>query len=355
MGNAYIPLSALLSALGAEVIIPPLPTKKTVELGSLYAPEFVCLPFKVNLGDNLQALDMGANTLAMVCGAWACRFGYYGRIQHRILRDAGFEFESLFLGRSSIASVYKRFRETSGKCLPLSWAKALRIFYMKAKAVDKLESLSRKIRPFEIKKGSTSRALADGLKILHQARDVRETREAFQKAKNTLLAVETENSHKPLHISIVGEIYVVLEPALNFSLIERLGERGVLVHPALSVYKWLFRSLKIDPFITADEKLAIRRTKPYIPYDIGGEEHQTIGGTIKAAKKGYDGVIHLYPLTCMPENISRTIIPALERKYEIPVLNLCLDEHSSPAGVMTRIEAFLDLLTRKRLKKPLYR
>lgn len=352
MGNAYIPLSALLSSLGAEVIIPPLPTRRTVELGSLYAPEFVCLPFKVNLGDNIRALYMGADTLAMVCGAWACRFGYYGRLQHRILRDAGFEFESLLLGRDSLATVYNRFRETAGKNLPLSWAKALRIFHMKAKAVDKLESLSRRIRPFEVKRGSTSRALADGMRILHQARDINQTREAFRKARNKLLAVETQDSFEPLNISLVGEIYVVIEPALNFSVVEQLGERGVLVHPALSIYKWLFRSLRIDPLITADEKLAIRRTRPYIKHDIGGEEHQTIGGTIKAAKKRYDGVIHLYPLTCMPENISRTIIPAVERKYDIPVLNLCLDEHSSPAGFMTRIEAFLDLLTRKRLKKP---
>ncbi len=350
MGNAYIPLSALLKTLGAEVIVPPLPTRKTVELGSLYAPEFVCLPFKVNLGDNIQALNMGADTLAMVCGSWACRFGYYGRIQHRILRDAGFEFESLLLGRDNLGATYNRFRKTANRSLPLSWASALRIFHMKAKAVDKLESLSRKIRPFEKKRGSTSQALAEGLRILHEARDIQKARKAFQKARDLLLSVETEKSRKPLNVAIVGEIYVVIEPALNFSIIERLGEMGVLVHPALSIYKWLFRSLKIDPLITADEKIAIRRTKPYIPYDIGGEEHQTIGGTIKAAKRGYEGVIHLYPLTCMPENISRVIIPALERRCNIPVLNLCLDEHSSPAGFMTRIEAFLDLLERKRAR-----
>jgi len=30
------------------------------------------------------------------------------------------------------------------------------------------------------------------------------------------------------------------------------------------------------------------------------------------------------------------------------VLNLCLDEHASPAGMATRLEAFVDLLRERR-------
>lgn len=351
MGNAYIPLSALLSGLGAEVIIPPRPTRKTIDLGALHAPEFVCLPFKVNLGDNLHALQMGADTLAMVSGMWACRFGYYGRVQHKILRDAGFHFDSILLGRDGVGSVYRKFADSVEGNLAAGWLRAFGKFQKKARAVDALESRARAVRPFEKNRGETSRTLESGLSLVHRAKTSTEIRAARQEGVGLLERIETERDFEPIHIAVLGEIYAVLEPALNFDIERRLGEMGVVIHPVLSVYKWLFRPLKVDPRITIQEHRARRVSRPYVAYVLGGEEHQTISGTIDAARKGYDGVIHLYPFTCMPENICRTILPRIENEYGIPVLNLCLDEHASPTGVETRLEAFCDLLRQKRRKR----
>lgn len=349
MGNAYIPLSALLSNLGAEVIIPPRPTRKSIDMGALHAPEFVCLPFKVNLGDNLRSLEMGADTLAMVSGMWACRFGYYGRVQHKILRDVGFEFDSILLGRDGLKPVYNKFRDTASGNLTRAWAHAIRAFRSKAIAMDDLEKASRRVRPFERRKGSTSEALAEGLSMVHGAHTLKEIKVAGDEALALVEEVEVEpDSHRPLRIAVLGEIYAVLEPALNFDIDRKLGEMGIMSYPVMSVYKWLFRPLKMDPSIIIDERLARRIARPYIAYVLGGEEHQTITGTIRAARKGYDGVIHLYPFTCMPENICRTILPSVEAKYDIPVLNLCLDEHASPTGIATRLEAFVDLLNQRR-------
>ena len=349
MGNAYIPLSSLLSNLGAEVIVPPRPTRKTIDMGALHAPEFVCLPFKVNLGDNLRALQMGSDTLAMVSGMWACRFGYYGRVQHQILRDVGFEFDSILLGREGLGTVYNKFRDTVEGSLLRGWAHAIRAFKHKAEAMDALEKAARKTRPFERERGSASSVLADGLAGVHQAQTIKATDAALREALGVMDSIETEPpAREPLDIAVVGEIYAVLEPALNFDIERKLGEMGIIVHPVMSVYKWLFRPLKIDPSILVDERIARRIAKPYIAYVLGGEEHQTITGTIRAARHGYDGVIHLYPFTCMPENICRTILPRVESEFDIPVLNLCLDEHASPAGMATRLEAFVDLLRERR-------
>ena len=65
-------------------------------------------------------------------------------------------------------------------------------------------------------------------------------------------------------------------------------------------------------------------------------------------EEGWDGVIHLYPFTCMPEIISRSILPQISKEYDMPVLSLVLDEHTGEAGLLTRLEAFVDLLERKR-------
>lgn len=352
MGNAYIPLSALLSNLGAEVIIPPRPTRRTIDMGALHAPEFVCLPFKVNLGDNLHALHMGSDTLAMVSGMWACRFGYYGRVQHKILRDVGFEFDSILLGRDGIRPVYNKFKGTVDGNLLRGWLKAIVAFKHKAEAMDALEQEVRVRRPLERARGSTSTALQQGLELLHEADSVKRTDAARDEALAMIREIEIEQpGAPPLNIALVGEIYALLEPSLNFDIERKLGEMGIRTHPVMSVYKWLFRPLKIDPSILVEERRARKTAKPYIAYVLGGEEHQTITGTINAALQGYDGVIHLYPFTCMPENICRTILPQVESDYDIPVLNLCLDEHASPTGIATRLEAFVDLLKERRKKK----
>jgi predicted nucleotide-binding protein (sugar kinase/HSP70/actin superfamily) len=349
MGNAYIPLTALLSNLGAEVIVPPRPTRKTIDMGALHSPEFVCLPFKVNLGDNLRALQMGADTLAMVSGMWACRFGYYGRVQHKILRDVGFDFDSILLGREGLLPVYNKFRPTYDGNLLRGWLHAVRAFKHKAEAMDALEIAAREGRPFERSRGSTSGALAEGLAEVHEAKTIKGTDQARDVGLARIRAVETEEGGRdPLKIAVVGEIYAVLEPALNFDIDRKLGEMGIKSYPVMSVYKWLFRPLKLDPSILIEERAARRIAKPYIAYVLGGEEHQTITGTIRASRLGYDGVIHLYPFTCMPENICRAILPRVEADYNIPVLNLCLDEHASPTGIATRLEAFVDLLRERR-------
>ena len=77
LGNYYIVFNYFLTkALKCKVIIPPGTTRKTIELGSKYSPDFVCVPFKYNLGNYIEALDMGANTL--IQGGGGCRYGYYG-------------------------------------------------------------------------------------------------------------------------------------------------------------------------------------------------------------------------------------------------------------------------------------
>jgi len=50
----------------------------------------------------------------------------------------------------------------------------------------------------------------------------------------------------------------------------------------------------------------------------------------------------------MPEIVAESILPAVERDYNIPILTLIIDEMTGEAGYMTRIEAFVDLLRKRR-------
>ena len=53
----------------------------------------------------------------------------------------------------------------------------------------------------------------------------------------------------------------------------------------------------------------------------------------------------------MPEIVAESILPAVERDFDIPVLTLIIDEMTGEAGYFTRVEAFIDLLYRRREQK----
>ncbi len=72
--------------------------------------------------------------------------------------------------------------------------------------------------------------------------------------------------------------------------------------------------------------------------------------TIRCAQEGYDGVVHLCPTGCMPEISIRPILTKVSRDFNIPILECSFDEHTSHVGVVTRLEAFVDILLDRRRK-----
>ena len=87
---SYFIKPLLYNVTGFKVMVAPPITKKTVSLGSKYSPDFICLPFKYNLGNYIEALDNGANVLFQFGGG--CRYGNYGTLQKTILEDLGYNF-----------------------------------------------------------------------------------------------------------------------------------------------------------------------------------------------------------------------------------------------------------------------
>jgi len=76
LGSYSVPLEVLFTnGLEVEYVVPPPITNRTLMLGSRYSPDFVCAPFKYNLGNYIESLEAGANTLVQVGGT--CRLDYY--------------------------------------------------------------------------------------------------------------------------------------------------------------------------------------------------------------------------------------------------------------------------------------
>ena len=71
------------------------------------------------------------------------------------------------------------------------------------------------------------------------------------------------------------------------------------------------------------------------------------------ARQGYDGLIQIGPLTCMPEIVAQSVLCQVREVENIPCMTLYFDEHSGIAGISTRLEAFIDMLARKILLRKL--
>ncbi|TET54894.1 MAG: hypothetical protein E3J54_01230 [Actinobacteria bacterium] len=223
--------------------------------------------------------------------------------------------------------------------------------FLKAQAVDFVEKRSLQLRAYEIKKGDTSKAMKRALKILKQAWTRGEIHEAKKVALAEFDKVNVDLDRDTIKIGLVGEFYLLLEPFSNFDIEEYLGRRGVYLERSVYMTDWVNPSAK-NPVFGVPEKEVTETASKYLAHFVGGEGQPTIGHTIHFARHGFDGIVHLFPFTCMPEIIAESILPKVTKDLDIPMLTLVIDEQSGRAGTITRLEAFIDLLkSRKKIKQ----
>jgi predicted nucleotide-binding protein (sugar kinase/HSP70/actin superfamily) len=146
-------------------------------------------------------------------------------------------------------------------------------------------------------------------------------------------------------VRVIGEFYVVLEPFSNLDVEIELGKLGVEVRRTTFISGWTKFSLFLNPLGINEKDRIHKAALPYLKRDIGGEGWESVGEKVLHAKE-YDGIVHLAPFTCMPEIIAQNIMPSTKEK--IPVLTILCDEQVAKAGMLTRLEAFVDLLRHRR-------
>ncbi|WP_066637451.1 CoA protein activase [Desulfolucanica intricata] len=354
MGHMWICLKAMLQYLGVEVVVPPSCSKKTLTLGTKHAPEFACMPLKLNLGNFMEAYELGADTIIMAGGCGPCRFGYYAYSENEILKDLKYNFNLIVLEppEKHFSEFLIKIKQITGNRSWYQVIKGIRFGFLKAKAVDEIERLSFKIRPRELVAGSTDMAFQQALAEIDRAKTPQELIINIEQAKNIMSSIEIDQIKPVLKVGIVGEIYTLLEPFSNQNIERLLGKLGVEVDRSIYLSEWindhLFMGL-IKKMSNREE--TCRAARPFLNHFVGGHGEETIGSTVLYSEKGYDGVIQLLPFTCMPEIVAQSILPKVSEKLGIAVMTLIVDEQSGEAGLLTRLEAFVDLIAQKKKQK----
>lgn len=338
-----------MTGLQLEFVTPPPISKRTLELGVKYSPEFVCMPMKINLGNFIEALEMGADTIVMGGGWGPCRFGYYAQIEKEILQDLGYDFQMLVLEApdTKFKILLKQLRSLGQNVSLLQALRSIKFAWDKLNAVEQLEKGLEYYLPRAIQWIQVERIYQQGLEeIIAAATGAQSFQIARQSVQNMQkLDLKTD---EPLKIGLVGEIYTVLEPASNYEIIKTLGRLGVEVKRMIYISDWVNDHILGGHAKSSTRNLVLDNASPYLNYWVGGHGQETVGTTVAMARQGCDGIIQIGPLTCMPEIVAQTILPLVSEKEEIPCMTLWFDELTGTAGIQTRLEAFIDMVSRRK-------
>jgi predicted nucleotide-binding protein (sugar kinase/HSP70/actin superfamily) len=338
-GVAFEPVGSLFG----RVVPPPPMTRRTLELGAAHSPEAACLPFKLTLGNLIEALDDGADMLVQAGGG--CRLGLYGEVQEAILRELGYEFSFLSLSNhsTSVRKLAHEFKRLAPRNSYRTISRSLDLAWSRIQALDRVQALYRRVlcraEDPAVVDGVHARFLCD----LSSAEDARAVDAAAARC-TAEMGPPAAAGDEILRVGVVGEVYVAIEPFANHWLERQLALRGVEVHRPVTVSDILEAVWGGRPYVNR----LLDSAAPYLTHDIGIDGTKSVAHANAFLREGFDGVVHVKPFGCMPEVTAMPALQRLSRENEFPILCLSFDVHASETGTSTRIAAFCDMLQMRR-------
>ncbi len=136
-------------------------------------------------------------------------------------------------------------------------------------------------------------------------------------------------------IALIGHPYLLYDEHINYRLIHWLKEAGAMVVTP--------EMLGAEELEAAISKLVGRAYWTYEDEVVGAGEHYL--------ESGVDGIIGIMPFGCGPDSVMMDMVAKqAARLKSTPFMSLTIEEHQASAGIVTRLEAFLDMIHRRKQK-----
>lgn len=356
-GSLKYIIPKIMDEFGVEYVLPH-QGEDTLRKGSRLAPEEMCLPFKYMLGGLMEAYEHGADTVIMLSTAGPCRLGEYGELMSVVLDNAGYRYKWIMLDPPSETGLTEMLRRIGtiigdGKHMGL-----FRIFSVFLKALMVLHSFEKTERQLLKKAGylktpqEAVRLMASLEQGVGDADSLDECRKAIRKTRKSSGLLKKSGDTDPVRVMVTGEIYTSVESSANMNIEKHLAAQGCSVIRCIDITWWIKQTLchMADSLITVRLFRRLKRKlcgTAGIPCCIGGYGRETAAMIVSSAERA-DGVIKMMPSGCMPEIVAKAYCENREDQDSVPVLNLIFDEMYGDAGYETRIEAFTDMLERRK-------
>ncbi len=338
---------------------------------------------KERLGSDFRASDY---VYFMPEADGPCRFGMYNKFQ-RLVLDRFPEFSDVKIVYLSTVDTYS----TDGILPPEEASIFRKLSYVVMIVADVLDRITWRVRPYERYKGATESIINEAILEIQAVLEQEGGKLPFQKlykivektAEKAASILDERIPRRP-RIGIVGEIYVRTHPLSNQNLIlevERFG--GEVVNASLAEWfnfvsfeglrkcareiqmSWFlkrgrdfFKGLKsmVSQGLEVGYQL-LRQKQVYdrvlskldiqpdhhiwtieghlrkynlFSFEIGTEAALSIGGALEYLFEGFDGIINVFPFSCMPSTVCSAILKPLLNKYRIPYLDIACDDSIQP-------------------------
>lgn len=348
-GNSFIGLKVLFDGLKIPYVLPPPSNQSSLEIGVKYSPDDICQPFKLMLGNYIQSIEKGADTIIALATNGPCRFGEYAALQQRLLKKAGYDIDFIFLytqnGKKALIQGIKKL----GRNANCNRFDKLRSIFYAIRAIiliDFIESKLRYLSGYETNKGDCKKLLEKCYDDVLKEKNPKKAISILKGYKKAIKSISLDLNKNPLKIAIVGEIYTISEPFSNKYIENYLMDIGACISRGLTPSWWIKDSL-LKPLKLNSFKINLA-AKEYIYACAGGYTKETVGKALVANKDGYDGAIQIFPIGCTPEIIAKPILEKVSSDKKFPILTLIVDEMTGEEGLITRVEAFTDMLERRK-------
>lgn len=143
---------------------------------------------------------------------------------------------------------------------------------------------------------------------------------------------QTPEPQTTVRIGVLAHPYIINDAALSFGILDKLHRMG------------------IEPVL--DDDIRVNAALPDAPQPRRRifwthENRIYAAGMTMASQAAVDGIIIVQAFGCGPGSmIFDLFVRRCRREYALPTLTLSVDEHTGEAGIVTRLEAFADMLLR---------
>jgi predicted nucleotide-binding protein (sugar kinase/HSP70/actin superfamily) len=325
-----------------------------------------------------------------------CRFGMYNKYQ-RIVLDSFPDLKMVKIGSLTTSDGYS----LDGIIDEDRVGDLRKAGYWSVIVTDILERLLWRVRPYETSTGATDAFIEKGTQRMEGVFETYGAKLDFNKIidyldgiiSDALPLIDPQIPTKPL-IGVVGEIYLRNHVHANQDLIRLLEQYGAEVVNA-SIAEWVnytsyerireakmgfrlslkqmrlkavkshlknlmnygmdllyqqqkqkkaYKSAKALLDLASDHKIShlekILKEDDLFCFDAGTEACLSISGIIQYVREGFNGVVNVYPFTCMPSTIASAIIKPLMGELRIPFIDTPYDGSYQP-GREAAIRTFM--------------
>ena len=147
-----------------------------------------------------------------------------------------------------------------------------------------------------------------------------------------------KKSQNNIKFLLLGHGYNIFDTFINLDFRKKLSDEGA---DAITIEN-LPESVFKDPVIVN------KRLRNYWRHE--EEIMQAIRYFLTKGREEIDGVIFLISFACGPDSLVSELIMRDMKVVGLPFLQIIMDEHSGEAGLLTRIESFVEMIRRKKIK-----